>query len=186
MATESAIEEIATATSEPAGGFVARFGLDPWLFLAQAVNFLIVLAVLTKFVFRPLLKTMGERRRKIEQGVQDAATAAAQREDALAEKNRVLERAHADAAKTLRQTEEHANRLREQIVRTAEEEAAAMHDRAEHETEHLKDDALRAVTAEAGDVVVAAVERVLAEKLTAPDRERYRSAALRALKTPPP
>lgn len=184
MATTNAVEEIAAATSEPAGGgFVARFGLDPWLFLAQAVNFLIVAAVLTRFVFRPLLKTTRARSAKIAQGVQEAAATAALRTAAETERRRVLQKASADASAALRRAEEDAHRIRDRVLHTAEEEAEAMHDRAEQETIRLKEDTLRSVTSEAGELVVDAVEQVLAETLTSRERARYREAALRALKT---
>ncbi len=47
----------------------SQLGIDPKLLLAQGVNFLILLFVLTRFVYKPLMKIMEERRKKIELGV---------------------------------------------------------------------------------------------------------------------
>ena len=161
---------------------MGRFGLDPWLLLAQAVNFLIVLFVLRRFVFRPLLATIRSRRQDIEKGLKDAGAAAAARRSAEEEKRHVLERAAREAAQARRRAEEEATALRQQLVQRAAEEAEAMHDRAERDVEQLKTDALRSVGVEAGDMVVDALERVLSETLTSRERQRYQEAALRALK----
>lgn len=170
-------------TEAPASeGFVGRFGLDPWLLLAQAVNFLIVLFVLSRFVFRPLLATIRSRRQDIEKGLNDAEAATIARQSAEEGKRWLLDAAAREAAQARRRAEEEAAHLRQQIVRDAEDQAETMHDRAERDAEQLKTDALHSVGVEAGDMVVDALERVLAVTLTPRERERYREAALRALK----
>lgn len=57
------------------GELVGKLGLDWRLLLAQAVNFGILVGVLTWAVYRPLLKVMHERRAKIERGLADAEAA---------------------------------------------------------------------------------------------------------------
>lgn len=51
---------------------LTQLGVNWKLLLAQGVNFLILLAVLTIFVYRPLVKLLEERRRKIELGLKGA------------------------------------------------------------------------------------------------------------------
>lgn len=53
----------------------SQLGINWKLLLSQGVNFFIVLAVLTIFVWRPLLALMAERRKKIEAGLEDAKVA---------------------------------------------------------------------------------------------------------------
>lgn len=186
MASSELLTEATTSVRGPSpteGGFVGRFGLDPWLLFAQVVNFLIVVFVLTRFVFRPLLRTLRERTASIEKGLRDAEAAASLRAAAAEEQQQARRRAAEEIARKLRAAEDEANRLRESVLRTTEEEAAAMHDRAEAEAARLKQDALRAAVAEAGDVVVDAVEHALAKSLTSGEREAYRDAALRELHT---
>lgn len=48
---------------------LSQLGIDPKLLLAQGVNFIILLIVLTKFVYKPLMKMVEERRQKIELGI---------------------------------------------------------------------------------------------------------------------
>lgn len=166
----------------PGGGFAGRFGLDPFLLLAQAVNFLVVLFVLRRFVFTPLLKTLRQRRATVEAGLREAAAATADRAAAAAERQRVLTDASAEASRQLRAVEEEANLLRGRISRTAQEEAEAMHDRAEREAEAIKIQAVAAAAQEVGDLAVDIAEKVLAGQMTAAGRARYRAAALSSLK----
>lgn len=170
------------SSAAPGGGFAGRFGLDVFLLLAQVVNFLVVLFVLRRLVFLPLLKTLRHRRETVEAGLRAAAAAAAERAAATAERQRVLTDASADASRQLRAAEEEANLLRDRIFRTAQEEAEAMHDRAEHEAESIKTQAVTAAAQEVGDLAVDIAEKVLASQMTAAGRARYRAAALRSLK----
>ena len=51
------------------------FGIDWKLILAQVVNFLILLGVLSYFLYRPVMKVLTERQQAIERGVRDAEAA---------------------------------------------------------------------------------------------------------------
>lgn len=184
MASPASFSEMTAAPAEPStGGFVGRFGLDPWLLLAQVVNVLILLVVLSKFVYRPLLTLLRERSANIDRGLRDAAAARAERDAAEAEKRLKLRLAAAEAAKRLRVAEEEASRLQDRMMRATGEEVAAMHDRAEREAQALKVQALRAAAGETGDLMVRALERVLGKSLSPKERDQYRDSALRALRT---
>jgi F-type H+-transporting ATPase subunit b len=72
--------EIAQAASEATHetaetGLLGTFGIDLKLFLAQLLNFAIVVFVLSKWVFKPLLKTMEERKGIVETGLKKAEQA---------------------------------------------------------------------------------------------------------------
>lgn len=73
--------EIAYAASEAAAheatgnGLLGTFGIDVKLFLAQLLNFAIVVFVLSKWVFKPLMKKMEERKSIVEDGLRKAEQA---------------------------------------------------------------------------------------------------------------
>ena len=48
--------------------FISQFGLDWKLFLSQLVNFILILIILTIFVYKPVLKIIKERNKKIKEG----------------------------------------------------------------------------------------------------------------------
>ena len=51
------------------------FGFDPVFFTAQIINFLILAFVFKKFLYKPVLKILSERSRKIAKGLADAENA---------------------------------------------------------------------------------------------------------------
>jgi F-type H+-transporting ATPase subunit b len=53
----------------------AAFGIDWKLLLIQAVNFGVLLFILSKYLYRPLMKTIDERRAKIDDGIRKAEAA---------------------------------------------------------------------------------------------------------------
>jgi len=55
--------------------FLSQFGIDWKLFISQLVNFLLILAVLSFFVYKPVIKIIKERNRKIKEGLDRAGEA---------------------------------------------------------------------------------------------------------------
>ena len=49
--------------------FLKDFGVNPILLLAQIVNFTVLLILLKKFFYKPILKVLEERKHKIETSV---------------------------------------------------------------------------------------------------------------------
>src|SRR3989344_5401181 len=60
----------------------AAFGVNWKLLLIQAVNFGLLLAALSYFLYKPILKIIDERRHKIAEGVRTAEAAAERLEEA--------------------------------------------------------------------------------------------------------
>ncbi len=49
-----------------------QFGINPILLVAQVVNFLVLLFILKRFLYKPILKVLGERKQKIEDSLKNA------------------------------------------------------------------------------------------------------------------
>jgi F-type H+-transporting ATPase subunit b len=103
MATETtttAGEETTTAQEEQVSGIPAviqTFGLRTDLFLAQLLNFLLVLAVLWKFAYKPIMKMLAEREAKIAQSVKNAESIEKRLLEVTIEKDAVLGEARKEA-----------------------------------------------------------------------------------------
>lgn len=95
------------------------FGFNPVLFLAQIINFLILLFVLKKFLFNPTLKVLKDREAKINKGLIDAEAASVLLEKTEEKKKEILKITQAEAEKILQE----ARTLGEQIRTRASEEA---------------------------------------------------------------
>ncbi|MDR2192315.1 MAG: F0F1 ATP synthase subunit B [Endomicrobium sp.] len=110
-------------------------GLETPLFIFQIINFLIIAYILKRFAYKPIKAMLDERKRKIEQSLQDAQNAKIALENAGAERKKILGSAQADAnaailaAKTsAEETKEklknEAKKQSEQIIADAKQKAA--------------------------------------------------------------
>lgn len=153
------------------------FGVHWQLLLIQALNFLCVIGILYYVAFKPVLKTMDERRSKIERGLQyaeemkhklaQADTAVEERlTEAKAEACRIIENAKAEAEKySVRQRTE-AEHLAHEMIESAKQTIQAEKAKV---IDDLKDEVKVLVT----DVAA----KVLDKTLTDEDRQRYRAMA---------
>ncbi len=105
-------------TTQP--GLLDLFGLDGKLFLAQLVNFAVVIFVVAKWVYKPLLRAVDARQKTIQTGLEDAE---------VAKRDRELSAAEAKATKTKSQKEGQG------IVEAARQEALAERARLTAETQ---------------------------------------------------
>lgn len=163
-----------------AEGLLGKLGVDVRLLIAQGVNFIIVLLVLSRFVFRPLLTTMRKRSERIAQGLSDADRIDREKEAFAAWNRKQKQEARKEAATILMKAEEEARHRRDALLRAAEAEAEAMHDRATEEAERLRREALESAQRDVGSLVVAVAERVLDHKLPATEREAFMEDAVDA------
>ena len=95
-----------------------NFGFEPILFIAQIVNFLIIFFVLKKYLYKPVLKLLDERKNKIVKGLKDAEESAKLLEQTLQKEEKILK----DAQSKARELIEEAKKQNEQMLKNSEEE----------------------------------------------------------------
>lgn len=100
--------------------FIHHFGVDWKLLLAQAVNFIILLIVLKKFAYGPLMRMLDERKRKIAEGLamRDDAEKLLRQTDAI--KEETITKANAEAFAVVSRAETTANQRQNEIMATTE------------------------------------------------------------------
>ena len=79
--------------------FLKDFGVDPRLLAAQIVNFLILLFILKKLLFKPLLKVLEERKQKIAQSLKQAEEIESRLQKIEDDRSKTLEKATSEAQK---------------------------------------------------------------------------------------
>lgn len=130
-----------------------ELGITLPLFLAQAFNFIVVLAILTVVLWRPLLRTLHERSLVIRKGLSDAAHAAEERERAGVERAMLLEESARDAREKADRVIHLAHEKESQLLATAQLQAERMrHELDEEESRRLRA-TRRKVLEEGKDVV---------------------------------
>lgn len=145
---------------------IHAFGLDAKLIVIQIFNFVILTALLTYFLYNPILKVLRERREKIEQGIQDADAAAAAKAAATEEKQAILTAAHKEAEEVGVRAKQFADEKTASIVAAADEKAAQIIKVAEQKGEDIKVRAHKESEAEIAKLAILAAEKVLREKVS--------------------
>ena len=156
---------------------LAKLGVDWKLLLAQVVNFLILLFVLRRFAYKPMLKFLDDRSKKIEAGLRDAKLATEKLAEIEAKERAVLEEARKESAAMIARTRESAEKTAQKImIESREESERALNEtrrKIEAERESMRTDMKR----ELAGLVLLATEKVLEEKLkSADDSELIRKA----------
>ncbi len=148
-------------------GLIETFHIDWKLLLAQVVNFAIVVAVLYKFAYKPLLKAMNERTGKIEKGLKNAQKAQRQLEEAEKEKEEKLLLVKKEARKILEEAYSQAEKSKAEIMAETQDKALQATEKAKEQIQAEKDKMLQEAKTEIGQLVLAATEKILEEKLDA-------------------
>lgn len=153
--------------AEAASGGLSALGLDAKAFLFQLITFVIILLVLRKFVFPKLVTTLEERRKAVEQSLDQAKEAA----EALAKAEEKIEGLLREARVQADDLVKLGHKEAAGIIEAAETKAA---DRAEYivgEAKAQMDNELRAarmaLKQQTAQLVAAATEQIIRQKLDA-------------------
>lgn len=151
---------------------LANLGIDWKLFLAQAVNFLVLLFILRRFAYRPMLEFLEKRTERIEKGLKDAEAAGVKLKAIEEEEKKVLSAARVEARNLLQQAEEAAKSRDTHRLAETEEKARKFLAEAESLIQEEKEKMLVEAKREIAETVVLAVEKILREKMdSAKDQE---------------
>jgi F-type H+-transporting ATPase subunit b len=146
--------------------------------IAQLVIFLLVLFILYRLAWGPLLKILNERRARIAQGVE--ATQKALQELAAAERERQakLEEARREAQAMLDRITKQAEDLRKELEAKAREQAEALTAKARAEIQQERQKAVQDLRSQVADLAVMAAGRIIGESL---DAKKHRELIERAI-----
>lgn len=147
------------------------------LIVAQAVNFLLLLVVLTKLVYRPLLNALSERRRTIETSLQKAAEVEKQMQ-LLSEQHRAqLAKTHKEAQQIIEEARVQASEEKQELLALTKRDIEKLVDRAHKDIEQQKEDMLYDARRHMADILVPALEEVLSRSV---DEDMKKALTVRA------
>jgi len=150
----------------------SNLGIDPKLLLAQAVNFLLVLWLLNRFVFKRILKFLDERKRNIERGVELTAKAEREMERIAEARKLAMGKARELAEGLVVEAKSKGKAAEKEIVAEARKAAEVLLEKAKVEAERKKQDALKEAEAEMQRRAFFLAEKVLMRSLTKKDQAR--------------
>lgn len=150
----------------------SSLGIDPKLLLAQVVNFLLVLWLLNRFVFKRILGFLEERKRGIEKGVELTQKAEREMERIGEARHRELQKARDEAEGILTEAKAKGTAAERELAAQAREGAELILQKAREESERKKQDALQEAKEELQRRAFFLAEKVLSRSLTKEDEKR--------------
>lgn len=177
------IAKAAEVANEAAqAGPVQLFGLNWKLFLAQLINFSVVLFVLWKWVFRPVAKGLADRTTKIENSLAEAERIAAERETFDSWKDKEMAQVRQEASQIIVEAKAAAEQARSEITKTAMDESARILERGKQQLEEEKNKAVQEIKSEVAGMVVTATESILKKKVDSNTDKELINEAIAKLK----
>lgn len=101
----------------------SQFGVEPILLLAQIVNFLILLYLLKRFLYKPILELLKKREEKIREGLKAGEKGEEFLLKAREEEKQILSKASEEAHSVLEETRARASQLEAELLSHAKEES---------------------------------------------------------------
>ncbi len=152
---------------------------DPGLFIWTILTFLVLVALLAKFAWRPLLEALESRQQGIRKALDDAQTAKQELERLGQESAQVIRKARVEAEAILTQSRADGERLREEIRQKAKSEAEGILKNAERQIQLETGRAIQQIRAEAVDLSVSIASKILQRNISKEDNDRLIADALK-------
>ncbi|NIS69611.1 MAG: F0F1 ATP synthase subunit B [Proteobacteria bacterium] len=176
---------ILTIAFLPGCAMVERITHDPWLsFAFKVVNFLILMAILFKFLSKPLGNFLKNRQAKVRQALEDAEKARAEAEKKMGEYDKRLARIDKEIGEIHRVLREEGENEKVRIIREAERMAENIKEQARSTAQQEIRQAQRILREEMTDLAVKMAEEILRKSISKSDQKMLVEEYVAKMETP--
>jgi len=175
----AAIPASAAEEAEALSPFAGNVGNAVWTLLI----FVIVVLILGKFAWGPVLSLLKQREEFIHKSLTDAKKDRDEAEARLKDYAAKLQSSQAEAVAIIERARQDAERLRDELRQRAHSEADTMVKNAEREIESQTKQAVRQIRQEAADLSVSIASKLLQRNVTKEDNEKLIADALKEIES---
>lgn len=144
---------------------IKALGIDWRILLAQFFNFVVLVWILWKFAYKPVLSLLEERRLKVEKGLDDAESAAKNLAAAEEESRRLLLKTRQEASAIIEKAQVQAEERQKDVVKKAQEEIGEMMEKERGKIAAEKAASLASLKEELSAMIAAGLEKFFREGL---------------------
>ena len=148
------------------GELINTFQIDWKLIIAQLINFLIVLGVLYKFAYKPVLAMLNDRSEKIDQSLKDAKKIEEKLAATEADHKEVIATARREASIIIEKGNKITEEKRTEMINRAKEEIGQIINQEKEKMQAEKAVTLKEIKTEVAELVALSMEKLLEKKLT--------------------
>jgi F-type H+-transporting ATPase subunit b len=179
------VEAKSAAAEHPAADSANPMKPEPGLAIWTLVVFLGLLAVLSRYAWKPLIHWLHEREKHLEHVLMESERARNESEANLAEHRKMMARAGDEVRGILEKARQEAQAVADNIVKQAQGEAELARQRAGREIASARDQALAEIWHKTAEMAVSVAGRVLAKELTNAEQSRLLDVAIQELPAAP-
>jgi F-type H+-transporting ATPase subunit b len=144
---------------------VEKLGINPGLLIAQIFNVVLLVWLLTRYLYQPVLNMLNERTRRIQESLKETEQVKEQLARANQDYDQKLAQARQEAAGILAQAQERAKLQEAEIIAQARQEADRIRSDAREQAVQERDGLMRDLKNQMADLVTITASRVLGEEL---------------------
>ncbi len=162
--------------------FFDQFGIQPVLLLAQVVNFAILVFILNKFLYKPILKVLEQRRQTIEDSLANAEKIEKELARTELDRQKKIDQALDEAKTIIADAKESSAKLISEAQVKAGEEAVKLINQAKQDLVSERESLHQEIRSEIADIVSISLEKILDKQLTTAQRQKLTKEALSQIK----
>ena len=155
---------IGIIASEGGGGTL--LDVNPGLIIWTALTFLILLIVLKKVAWKPILTALENREKEIEDSLNKAEKAKEEAQKILEQNQASLSKAEDKSKKIIEQSRIYSETLKEQMLKESKEEAKKLIDSASAEIDRKKNAAFEQLKNQVAEISLNAAGKIMRENLS--------------------
>lgn len=148
-------------------------GIDLKVIIAQIINFFVLLYVLQRFLFKPLLKAMDQRRANLDKGLAYTDEMEKKLADIGKKEKETLKKAQQKGEKQAEDIVAQAQKSKEALLKEAHKESEALIAQAKQTIADERKAMVKEVNDQAGVLAVATAEQVLKSSLSEQDQKEF-------------
>ncbi len=146
--------------------------IEPGLLIWTIITFVILLAVLGKLAWKPLLGVLEQRETTIRESLEKAEQARLDAEQLMAQNQQILAEANRQANRILAQAQEEGQRLRDSLAEQARQDSMRLREETRQDLERERQLAVQDLKRTASDLALAAAERLMSTVVSGDDHRR--------------
>lgn len=142
-----------------------KLGINPTYLLTQIINFVILLVILTKLVYKPILTSLEKRRKKIEEGLTMSAKMNQEKEALESKKKKIVLEAQKEARDIIEKAREAGKKEEQEILEEAHQKAQGIIEKTNKELKAKEKELEAKVSRDAVDIATQLTLRLIGEVL---------------------
>lgn len=147
-----------------------QLGIEPKLLLAQVVNFLVIVFVLSKVLYKPIITMIDKRKREIEEGLTLTQKMREEEEKMQAKKVKLLEETRKEGRVVIEEAKKQAKEVEKDLVAQAQKQAEEIVAKGKADVLRLHESMQKDVRKDAIDLSIRMTKRLLASVLSTKDQ----------------